>query len=90
MYKIQLSERAKIDLAKLKRSEPIAFKKAKKLLLELMDCPKSGTGQPEQLKFDLTGYWSRIITRKHRIIYTINEKIVTVLILSSYGHYLDK
>ena len=90
MYKIELSERAKIDLSKLKKSEPNAFKKIEKFLFELMEHPQTGTGQPEQLKHNLLGCWSRRITSRHRIIYSIKEEIVTVLILSSYGHYSDK
>lgn len=35
-----------------------------------------GLGKPEPLKHDLDGYWSRRITREHRLVYTIeNEQI---------------
>ncbi|NCC62557.1 MAG: type II toxin-antitoxin system mRNA interferase toxin, RelE/StbE family, partial [Verrucomicrobiae bacterium] len=30
------------------------------------------------------------ITDKHRLVYLIEEEMVNVLILSSYGHYNDK
>lgn len=52
--------------------------------------PTTGTGQPEKLKFDLKGLYSRRITKKHRLIYSINESIVTVHILSAFDHYGDK
>lgn len=55
MYDIVYSDKAKEDLAKLRRSEPAAHKKAVKLLNELMDHPKTGTGHPEQLKSDRAG-----------------------------------
>lgn len=90
MYKIELSERAKMDIAKLKKSEPNAFKKVEKFLFELIEHPQTGTGQPEQLKHNLFGCWSRRISSKHRLVYTINEDVVTVVVLSSYGHYFDK
>ena len=35
------------DIKLLKRSEPSAFKKAQKLLLELMEHPRTGIGKPE-------------------------------------------
>lgn len=49
-----------------------------------------GTGKPEPLSGDRSGQWSRRITQKHRLIYEIEENIVTVDVLSAYGHYDDK
>ena len=43
MYKITFSPEAETDLGKLKRSEPACFKKAIKLLNELVEHPKTGT-----------------------------------------------
>ena len=59
MYDIVYSEKAEEDLAKLRRSEPAAFKKAVKLLNELVYHPRTGTGHPEPLKGDRSGQWSR-------------------------------
>ena len=41
-------------------------------------------------KGTLSGYWSRRIDKFNRIIYTIEEEIVTVTIISAKGHYGDK
>ena len=90
MYELVFSTKAEEDLAKLRRSEPAAHKKAVKLLNELMQHPQTGTGHPEQLKVDRTGQWSRTITKKHRLIYEIFETEVYVDVLSAYGHYDDK
>lgn len=49
MYRITYSPKAQEDLQKLKRNEPLTFQKAVKLLNELVDHPKTGTGHPEQL-----------------------------------------
>ena len=49
MYTLDFAPQALEDLAKLKRSEPAAFKKAGKLLNELREHPKTGTGKPEAL-----------------------------------------
>ncbi|RTY70302.1 Txe/YoeB family addiction module toxin [Flavobacterium bomense] len=34
-----------------------------------------GIGKPEQLKYQLSGKWSRRINQEHRIIYKVTEKI---------------
>lgn len=89
-YIIRLSKRSEDDLKKLKRNEPQAFKKVSTLLNELEKHPRSGTGHPEQLKEYGNETWSRRITKKHRLVYSIEDQRVLVLILSSYGHYNDK
>ena len=89
-YEIRYTLEANIDLAKLQRSEPKAFKKALRFIGELSEHPKTGTGHPEPLKGVPYGRWSREITKKHRMVYRIYENEVVVLILTSYGHYDDK
>ncbi len=90
MYDIIFSDKAKADLAFLRRNEPAVHKKAVRLLNELMVHPKTGTGHPEQLEGDRSGQWSRTVTKKHRLIYEIFETEVHVDALSAYGHYGDK
>ncbi len=90
MYAITYAPEAKEGLARLKRSEPAAFQKAVKLLNELVEHPRTGTGHPEQLKGNYSGKWSRKITKKHRLIYEIFETEVYVDVLSAYGHCDDK
>ena len=90
MYTITYAPEAREGLAKLKRSEPAAFKKAVKLLNEIAEHPQTGTGHPEPLKGNRSGQWSRQITKKHRLVYRIFETEVHVDILSAYGHYADK
>lgn len=90
MYSLKFEDEAKADLAKLKKSEPKAFDKATKLLEELQDHPKTGTGKPKPLSGNRSGQWSRKITDKHRLIYKIEEEEVVVLVLSAWGHYGEK
>ena len=90
MYTITYAPEAKEGLAKLKRSEPASFKKAVKLLNEIAEHPKTGTGHPEPLKGNPEQRWSRKITKKHRLVYRIFETEVHVEILTAYGHYGDK
>ena len=90
MYRIIIAPQAKDDLLRLQKSEPLAFKKAQRFIEELMVHPKTGTGHPEPLRKNLTGKWSREITKKHRMIYEIFESEVHVDVISAYGHYGDK
>ena len=90
MYEIEYRAQALLDIAKLKKDEPSAYKKVKCFIEELKEHPKVGTGHPEQLSGDLAGKWSRRVSKKHRLIYEIYEKEVIVLVLTAYGHYEDK
>jgi toxin YoeB len=90
MYDIIFSEKAIEDILRLRKSEPAAYKKVGKLIEELKLHPTTGTGHPEQLKGDRCGQWSRMVTKKHRLVYEIIENEVHVDILSAYGHYDDK
>jgi len=90
MYTIILSRKAKEDLKSLKKSEPQAYKKARSLIEELAEHPKTGRGKPQLKKYDLEGLYARKITDKHRLVYSIDDEIVTVYVISSKGHYDDK
>jgi len=64
--------------------------KIDKLLDELREHPKTGTGKPEQLKHYEIPTWSRRLTDNHRLIYRIQENRVVVMVLSFWEHYGDK
>ena len=51
------------------------------LLKDIMEHPYIGIGKPEALKYGLEGKWSRRITSKHRLIYSVNEGSITVYAL---------
>ena len=90
IYHIDYTEKAIEGLIRLRDHEPKAYAKVQRLINELKEHPKTGMGKPEQLKGDRSGQWSRRITDRHRIVYTINETEVIVLVLTTYGHYDDK
>jgi len=87
-YIVELGNRAKEEIiAHYKSGNLSNINKIKKILIELSDTPYSGTGKPEALKHELSGFWSRRINQKDRLIYKVSEQIVTVLIVSAMGHY---
>jgi toxin YoeB len=59
------------------------------LIKEIQRTPYQGSGNPEALKHDLSRYWSRRITQKHRLVYQIIKigTSETVYIASCFGHY---
>lgn len=66
------------------------IKKIEKILIELENHPETGEGQPERLRYNLQGLWSRRINHTDRMVYSILNDIVKVEVLSAMGHYGDK
>lgn len=44
-----------------------------RLIEECLRDPFHGVGKPEPLKHELAGYWSRRITKEHRLVYRFTE-----------------
>ncbi len=38
-----------------------------------------GIGKPEPLRFDFTGYWSRRINERDRLVYTMDDKNIYII-----------
>lgn len=60
-------------------------KKIRNLIKECLRTPFEGTGKPEPLKNQLSGYWSRRIDQEHRMIYSYEEGVLTII--SCRYHY---
>lgn len=87
---VELSDKAKKDLAKWEKSgNRIILNKIGQLIKAILENPYEGIGKPEQLKHELSGKWSRRINLEHRLIYKItDENTIEILnILSLKGHY---
>ena len=90
MYTIEYSKEADKTLRKWKKSNPNLFKKATKILMDIMQNPRTGLGHPEALIGGNDVNYSRHITAHDRIIYDIYDNRVTVLIVQAEEHYNDK
>ncbi len=91
IYKLILMPEAEKHLKEWRRSgQKKTLKKIADLFEELQKHPTTGTGKVEQLKGDLSGYWSRRIDKESRMIYAIEEDKVIVAVVSLRGHYGDK
>lgn len=89
-YKIDFTPTASKTIAKYRKSNPSQFKKLVKLLEELMEHPRTGTGHPEPLRLGNSVTYSRRISACDRLIYDIYDERITVLVLDVEGHYNDK
>ena len=69
-------------------TDPKSVAKINDLILECLNDPFRGTGRPEPLKGDLTGFWSRRIDRQHRLVYLPSEGCIYVA--ACRFHYDEK
>ena len=47
--------------------------------------PRLGLGKPEALKHNLTGFWSRRLSQKDRVIYKFDDTHIHIFAIG--GHY---
>ena len=91
IYELILQPEAEQHLEEWKKSgQKKILKKIADLFSELRVHPTTGTGQVEQLKGNLSGFWSRRIDKGSRMVYTIENEKVIVTVVSLKGHYGDK
>jgi toxin YoeB len=82
------SDEAWEDFEYWTKQDKKTLNKILKLLKDIDRNGYQGIGQPEALKGDLTGYWSRHIDDKNRIVYRIADE--TMKIVQCGSHYRDK
>lgn len=73
----------------LRDKDKLLHKSLCKLLKELIrsEDPTIGLGKPEPLKHNLSGLWSRRISRKDRLIYKFDQNYVYVFAIGgNYDH----
>ena len=89
-YSLIFAPRALEDFEKIKKSgDQARLKKLRAILEELQEHPLTGIGNPERLRYKANTY-SRRLSGKDRIVYSIHEDVVEVNILQMLGHYEDK
>ena len=64
------------------------LKRINTLIEDISRNGNEGIGKPEPLKANLSGYWSRRIDDKNRLVYRIDDK--NIYILACRYHYSDK
>lgn len=83
--KIQFTEEAWKDFEWFLDKDKRIVKRIRELLKDIGRHPEEGIGKPERLKFQLSGCWSRRITKEHRLVYKVDKDTMTVI--SCRYHY---
>ena len=78
-------DRAWDDYLYWKKQDKKTLKRINTLINDIKRNPFDGIGKPEPLKENLSGYWSRRIDDKNRVVYYEQDNIV--YILACRGHY---
>jgi len=87
MLEIKFSKSADKDFEFWCDSDRKTAQKIISLLDEMRVTPYTGKGKPEALKHEYSGYWSRRINSKDRIVYRVDEQVGVLYIVSMRKHY---
>jgi toxin YoeB len=83
--KIIFAEAAWEDYLYWQQTDKKILKRINTLIKDIACSPFDGIGDPEPLKFNWSGFWSRRINKEHRIVYAVSED--TLLIAQCRYHY---
>lgn len=61
------------------------LKRINALIKDIQRQPFEGIGDPEPLKHNWSGYWSRRIDREHRLVYRVTDE--SIVIVQCRYHY---
>jgi len=87
--KINFTETGWKDYLFWEEQDKRILKQINKLIVDIERNGYDGIGKPEQLRSDLSGWWSRRIDEKNRLVYRIiDDKAVEIS--QCKGHYSDK
>jgi len=85
MLELLFMPKAINDLGHWVKNDLKTIRKIYSLLENMAQTPFDGLGQPEPLKANYSGYWSRRINLEHRIVYKVESE--RIIIHSLLGHY---
>ncbi len=73
------SDEAWEDYVHWQQSDPKVLQAINDLIRDIRRDPFKGLGKPEPLKHSLAGWWSRRITRDHRLVYRVSGRDAELL-----------
>ena len=88
MGNISFSEEGWEDYLYWQTQDKRTLKRINQLLRDILRNGYDGIGNPEPLKGDLSGLWSRRIDESNRIVYRVKEDVIEIVQCGS--HYRDK
>jgi len=79
------AEKAWEDYLFWQKTDKKVLKRISLLLKDIKRQPFEGLGDPEPLKHNWSGYWSRRIDREHRLVYTVSDE--SIIVVQCRYHY---
>jgi len=79
------AEKAWEDYLYWQQTDKKTFKRINTLIKAIKRNAFAGLGDPEPLKHNWTGYWSRRIDRQHRLVYKVTDE--TIIVVQCRYHY---
>lgn len=73
------AEKAWEDYLYWQRTDKKTLKRINTLITDIKRQPFKGLGDPEPLKHNWSGYWSRRIDREHRLVYKVVDEAIIVV-----------
>jgi len=67
------------------KTDKKALKRINLLIKDIKRQPFEGLGDPEPLKHNWSGYWSRRIDREHRLVYKVTDE--SIIVVQCRYHY---
>ena len=86
--KINFTELAWKDYIYWQGQDKKTIKRINQIIQDIDRNNNEGIGKPEALKGNLSGWWSRRIDDKNRLVYRIQNNIIEIA--QCRGHYSDK
>lgn len=86
IYQIIFDKLVQKQLTKLNKNVKL-LKKALEIIDNISEDPYSKDYKFEHLKYDLSGFCSKRLDQKNRIVYKVEDEKVIVIIISVLGHY---
>ena len=83
--RLEFRQQAFEDLQYWVQINPKVATRLLRLIEETQRNPFGGTGKPEPLKWDLSGWWSKRIEQEHRLVYRVEE--TSLIVAQAKGHY---
>ena len=82
---LKFSDNAWDDYLYWQKQDKKILKRINELIKEIKRDPFKGKGEPEPLKYNWSGFWSRRINREHRLVYAVEDG--EILIAQCRYHY---
>ncbi len=82
---LKWSDQAWQDYLYWQQTDKKIIKRINKVIEDIKRNPFEGLGNPEPLKYNWSGFWSRRIDQEHRLVYAVENQ--EILIAQCRYHY---